>query len=211
MAGNHPNVFRKVLHRVEPGGKTLKVHLILVMAVLLTGVASTCMAKTFTQKTGPFTIQVTSDQNVSLDYVADPNQMDDYNVYDVSLDVGDKEISPWWIEIRDYGKLIDVDLMLAIASVYPSPPFDFFTSLEFPEVGGKPGVIGTIGKGGKNINGVKGLDIYPGFVAAYSPDGYGDHGTIIAIIYVNADEKNFEECKSVFENVVKDIRILKTG
>ena len=48
-------------------------------------------------------------------------------------------------------------------------------------------------------------------MAAYSPDGNGIHGTIIAIISCNTDQNNFEQDKAKFEAFVKDIRILRTG
>ena len=48
-------------------------------------------------------------------------------------------------------------------------------------------------------------------MAAYSPDGIGIHGTIIAIISFNTDQNNFEQDKAKFEAFVKDVRILKTG
>jgi hypothetical protein len=81
---------------------------------------------------------------------------------------------------------------------------EYYNSWKFPEVGGKPGIIGTIGHGVKE----NGYPI-PGFVAAYSPDGIGIHGTTIEIIGSSAGQKNFEKDKVKFEAFAKDIRILK--
>ena len=174
----------------------------LVILLILTSaiVSSCCVAETYTQKTGPFTIKVTSDQSVNFT-VNSPLPMDNCNPYDVNMDVGNKIYE---LEIQDYGKSINInsnDLMSAILSSN-SVSSEYYTSWEFPEVGGKPGIIGIIGQGGKYP--------IPGFVAAYSPDGIGIHGTTIAIIGLNADQKNFEQDKEKFEAFVKDIQILKT-
>ena len=185
----------------------MRIWLILVMA-MLGMIISTCTAITFTQKTGPFTIQVTSDEAVGLDYVADPYPMDNFNAYDVDLYVGNNHVKdstyPWEIEIQDYGRPINIDLQSSIIKYDPSWN-EFYTSWETPTVGGKPGIIGIIEKGGADKN------VFPGFVAAYSPDGYGNQGTIIVIIDAVANVKNFTEDKKMFENVVKDIRVFKTG
>jgi hypothetical protein len=182
----------------------LVILLILVSAIVL----SCCVAETYTQKTGPFTIKVTSDQSVNFT-VNSPLPIDNCNPYNINMDVGNNvNWRVYWLEIQDYGKSINIDandLMSAILSFNPVSS-EYYTSWEFPKVGGKPGIIGTIGQEGKE----KGYPI-PGFVAAYSPDGIGIHGTTIAIIGLNADQKNFEQDKAKFEAFVKDIRILKTG
>lgn len=186
----------------------MKIHLILVMAMLGV-ISSTCLAETYTQKAGPFTIQVTSDEAIELDYVTDPYPVDNFNAYDVDLYVGDNlGTNVWEIEIQNYGRPINIDDLEYSILKYNPPWNGFFTSWETPNVGGKPGLIGIIEKGGKNKNGI---NVNPGFVAAYSPDGYGDQGTTIAIIDATTNEKNFTEDKTKFENIVKNIRIFKTG
>lgn len=180
--------------------------LILVVLLLPIGaISSTCMAETYTQKTGPFTIQETSDQAVVLDNVVDPYPLDNFNAYDVDLHVGGH---PCEIEIQDYGQSINIDLTSSILKYNP-PWNEFFTSWETSEVGGKPGVIGIREKGGTNKNGITEPR---GFTAAYSPNGYGNQGTIVAIIDATSiNEKNFQIDKTEFENFVRDIQIIKTG
>ena len=177
----------------------------LYIATLLILASSTCMAETYTQKTGPFTVQETSDEAVVLDNVAAPYPVDNFNAYDVDLHIGD---NPCEIEIQDYGQSINIDLMSSILKYNPSWN-EFFTSWEMPDVGGKPGVIGIREKGGTNKNGITEPR---GFTAAYSPNGNGNQGTIIAIIDATSiNEKNFKDEKTKFENLVKDIRIFNTG
>jgi hypothetical protein len=182
---------------------------ILVLSILI--VLSCCIAETYTQKPGPFMIQVTSDEAVGLDYVADPYPMDNFNAYDVDLYVGNNHVKdstyPYGIEIQDYGRPINIDLLSSIIKYFPTWN-GFFTSWETPTVGGKPGIIGIIEKGGADKNG---MSVFPGFVAAYSPDGYDNQGSIIVIIDAVADVKNFTEDKAMFEDFVKNIKILKTG
>lgn len=160
------------------------------------------MAETYTQKTGPFTINVTSDESVS--FTINPSlPVDNCNPYDISVDVGNGAM--YRLEIQDYGKQININennLMSAILSL-STVPSEYYTSWKLLKVGGKPGVIGTIGQGGEN-----GYTI-PGFVAAYSPDGVGIHGTTIAIISFKAVNNNLEQDKAKFEAFVKGIQILK--
>jgi len=179
---------------------------IIILLILFSAIVLSCgMAETYTQKTGPFTIKVTSDESVNFT-VNPPLPVDNCNPYDVNMDVGNNVI--YRLEIQDYGKPIDIDenyLMSAILSFNPVSS-EYYNSWKLLEVGGKPGIIGTIGQEGEE----KGYTI-PGFVAAYSPDGIGSHGTTIAIICFNADQNNFDQDKAKFEAFVKDIRILKTG
>lgn len=178
----------------------LVIWLILASAI----VSSCCEAENHTQKTGPFTINVISDESVNFT-VNSPLPIDNCNPYNVNIDVGN---NLYWLEIEDYGKSINIDandLMSAILSFSPISS-EYYTSWEFPEVGGKSGILGTIGDEGKENS-------YPisGFVAAYSPDGNAIHGTTIAIMGFNANEKNFKQYKAKFKTFVKNIRILKTG
>lgn len=173
------------------------ISLILFSAIIL----NWGMAETYTQKTGPFTINVTSNESVS--FTVNPSlPVDNCNPYDINIDVGN---AIYRLEIQDYGKQININennLMSAILSYSPVPS-EYYTSWKFLKLGDKSGVIGTIGQGGEN-----GYTI-PGFVAAYSPDGAGIHGTTIAIISFKAVNNNFEQDKAKFEAFVKDIRILK--
>jgi hypothetical protein len=182
----------------------MKLAIIILLILFLAIVLNCATAETYTQKTGPFTINVTSDESVS--FTVNPSlPVDNCIPYDVSMDVGNNAI--YRLEIQDYGKQINInenDLMSAILSFDPVPS-EYYTSWKLLKVGSKPGVIGTIGQGGEN-----GYTI-PGFVAAYSPDGIGIHGTTIAIISFKASQNNFEQNKAKFEAFVKDIRILKTG
>ncbi len=178
----------------------LAILLILASAIIL----GCCMAETYSQKTGPFTIKVTSSESANFT-VNPPLPIDDCTPYNININVG-KDI--YWLEIEDYGKSINInpnDLMSAILDFSPVPS-EYYTSWDFPEVGGKSGVMGTIGEEGKEGG-------YPiaGFVAAYSPDGNALHGTTIAIMGLNADQKNFDRDKAKFKAFVKDIRILKTA
>jgi hypothetical protein len=179
----------------------MKLVILLILASAI--VSSYCVGETYTQKTGPFTIKVTSDQSVNFT-VNSPLPIDNCNPYNINMYVGN---NVYWLEIQDYGKSINIDandLMSAILSFNPVSS-EYYTSWECPEVGGKPGIMGTIGQEGKE----NGYPI-PGFVSAYSPDGIGIHGTTIAIIGFNANKKNFEQDKAEFEAFVKGIRIIKT-
>ena len=182
----------------------MKFALIVVTVLLIGTISSTCMAITFTQKTGPFTIQVTSDEAVGLDYVADPYPMDNFNAYDVDLYVGNNNVTDSWeIEIQDYGRPINIDLQSAIIKYDPSWN-ELHTSWESPTVGGKPGLIGIIAKGGADKNVF--LGPWPRILLTVMV-----MSTTLVIIDAVADVKNFTEDKTMFENVVKDIRVLKTG
>lgn len=122
--------------------------LILVAMLLMGAICSICMAETFIQKTGPFTVKVTSDESVDFTAVNNPAPMDNYNGYEVDMDVGN---STYWLEIQDYGKSIDIDandLMSAI-SIFNPVWSKYYTGWEYPEVGGKPGIMGIIGQGEK--------------------------------------------------------------
>jgi hypothetical protein len=179
---------------------------IIILLVLFSAIVLSCgMAETYTEKTGPFIINASSDEPMNFT-VNSALPLDDCNPYDVDMYVGSNV--KYRLEIQDYSKQINIvenDLMSAILS-FNSVSSEYYTSWELLKVGGKPGIIGTIGQGGEE-NG------YPvhGCVAAYSPDGIGIHGTIIAIISFNTAQNNFEQDKAKFEAFVKDIRILKTG
>lgn len=182
----------------------MRITLILVAVLLIGVISSPCMAEIYTQKTGPFTIQVTSEEAVEFIDIIDPYPVDNFNAYDVNFDVGDKH---WEIEIQDYGRSINIEsLMPSILNFFPTW-IGYYTSWETADVGGKPGLIGIRENGGTDKNGVK---IDRGFVAAYSPDGFGNQGTIIAIMDIIATADSFKEDKAKFESVVKDIRISKT-
>jgi hypothetical protein len=165
-------------------------------------ISTYCMAETYEQKIGPFTIQLTSDETVKfiasglLVPVANgiPVTNEKFTRYDAFAKIGGKD---YQIEIQDYDQLIDINLAASIMS-FPlkETPFD---SWETSEVGGKPGLI-AITKVGT-----------PSFFAAYSPDGVGNSGTVIVVIDTITDEKNFKGDKAIFENMVKAIRIFKTG
>jgi hypothetical protein len=178
---------------------------LVIWLILASAIASSCCeAENHTQKTGPFTINVISDESVNFT-VNSPLPIDNCNPYNVNIDVSNNS---YWLEIEDYGKSINIDandLMSAILSFSPVSS-EYYNSWEFPEVGGKPGIIGIIGQGGQE----NGCTI-PGFVAAYSPDGNAIRGTIIAIIGSNANLKNFEQDEAKFKAFVKGIRILKKG
>jgi hypothetical protein len=180
----------------------MKLVILLILASVI--VLSCCMAENYTQRTGPFTIKVTSYESVNFT-INSPLPADDCNPYNINIDVGN---NIYWLEIQDYGKSINIDandLMSAILSFGPVSS-EYYTSWEFPEVGGRPGIIGIIGQEGQENS-----YAIPGFVAAYSPDGAGIHGTTIAIIGSNANQKNFDQDKVKFEAFVKRIQILKTG
>lgn len=161
------------------------------------------IAETYTQKTGPFILKVTSDESVN--FAVNPSlPMDNCSPYDVDIQVGDSDI--YRLEIQDCGKPIDIDendLMSAILSFNPVSS-EYYTSWELLKVGGMPGILGTIGQG---VN----ENSYPihGFVAAYSPEGIGIRGTTIAIIGLSANQNNLEQSKAKFETFVRDIRISK--
>jgi hypothetical protein len=178
----------------------------IILLILFSAIVLICsMAETYTEKTGPFIINASSDEPVNFTvYPALP--VDNCNPYDVNMDVSGKVT--YRLEIQDYGKQINIvenNLMSAILS-FNSVSSEYYNSWKLLKVGGKPGIIGTIGQGGEE-NG------YPvhGCVAAYSPDGTGIHGTIIAIISFNTDKNNFDRDKARFEAFVKDIQILRTG
>lgn len=176
---------------------------IIILVILFSAIILNCVtAETYTQKTGPFTIKVTSNESVS--FTVNPSlPVDNCNPYGISIDTGNNAI--YRLEIQDYGKQININennLMSAILS-YSTVPSEYYTSWKLLKVGDKPGVIGTIGQGGEN-----GYTI-PGFVAAYSPDGVGIHGTTIAIISFKAVDNNFEQDKAKFEAFVKGIQVLK--
>jgi len=179
---------------------------IIILSLLFSAIGLSCsMAGTYTQRTGPFIINASSDEPVN--FTVNPAlPVDNCNPYDVDMEVGSNII--YRLEIQDYGKQINIDendLMSAILN-FNSVSSEYYTLWELLKVGGKPGIVGTIGQAG-NENG------YPiqGCVAAYSPDGIGIHGTIIAIIRFNTDQNDFELDKVKFEAFIKDIRILKTG
>ena len=183
----------------------MKLAIIIFLILFSAIVLSYSVAEIFTQKTGPFIINATSDEPVNFT-VNLPLPVDNCNPYDVNMDVGNNVI--YRLEIQDHSKPINIDendLMSAIIS-FNLVSSEYYTSLELLKVGGKTGILGTIGQG-REENG------YPihGCVAAYSPDGIGIHGTIIAIICFNTDQNNFEQDKAKFETFVKDIRILKSG
>jgi hypothetical protein len=177
----------------------------IILLILFSAIVLNCAtAETYTQKTGPFTINITSDESVDFT-INPPLPVDNCKPYDISVDVGNNAI--YRLEIQDYGKQINInenDLMSAILS-FNTVPSEYYTSWKLLKVGGKPGVMGTIGQGGES-----GYTI-PGFVAAYSPDGVGIHGTTIVIISFKANQNNFDQVKAKFDAFVKDIRILKTG
>lgn len=178
----------------------LDIILLILFSTIIQGYG---VAETYTQKTGPFILKVTSDESVN--FTVNPSlPIDDCNPYDIDIEVGNSDI--YRLEIQDYRKQIDTDenyLMSAILS-FNSVPSEYYTSWKLLKVGGMPGVLGTIGQ---SVN----ENSYPihGFVAAYSPDGIGIHGTTIAIIGLNANQNNFEQSRSKFEDFVKDIRISK--
>lgn len=175
---------------------------ILVLSILI--VLSCCMAETYTQKTGPFTIKVTSNESVDFTVIS-PMPITNFNAYDVNMNINKKIYE---LEIQDYGKPINVEFLMPAVMNFFIPWDDFYTSWEQSEVGSKPGIIGIIGTGGTTKTG---LPVYPGFVAAYSPDGIGTQGTTLALMDITTDQKNFDQDKAKFEDFVKNIRILKTG
>ncbi len=183
----------------------MKLAIVILMTLTSAIVLNCGIAEIYTQKTGPFTIKVTSDEFVN--FTVNPSlPVDNCNPYDVNIDVGNNVI--YRLEIQDYGKPINIDendLMSAILS-FNTVSSEYYTSWKLFKVGGKPGVIGTIGKGG-----VENGYTIPGFVAAYSPDGIGIRGTTIVIIDFKADQNNFGQDKAKFEAFAKDIRVLKTG
>jgi len=179
---------------------------IIILSLLFSAIGLSCsMAETYIQKTGPFIIKASSNEPVT--FTVNPAlPVDNCNPYDVSMDAGSNVI--YRLEIQDYAKPINIDendLMSAILN-FNSVSSEYYTSWELLKVGDKPGIIGTIGQGGEE----SGYPVY-GCVAAYSPDGIGIHGTIIAIISFNTGQNNFEQDKAKFEAFIKDIRILKTG
>jgi hypothetical protein len=181
----------------------MKLPIIILLVLFSPIFLSYSISETYTQKTGPFILKVTSDESVN--FTVNPSlPMDNCNPYDVDIEVGDSDI--YRLEIQEYGKPINTDendLMSAILSFNPVSS-EYYTSWELLKVGGMPGVLGTIGQG---VN----ENSYPihGFVAAYSPDGIGIHGATIAIIGLSANQNNFEQYKAKFEAFVKDIRISK--
>jgi hypothetical protein len=180
--------------------------MIYLLIVFLMVSLSCCMAETYTAKTGPFTIQVESNESVEFTPL-EPYPEDNFNVYDVDMRM---EYYPsrhiFDIEIHDYGHAIDVsDSTLMESIINYSPPWEeFYTSWDAIEAGSKPGFMGLIEKKGKTA---KGLSVDPMCLAAFSPDGFGNRGSVIAIIALNAKEETFKEDKEVFEDLLKDIRI----
>jgi hypothetical protein len=181
----------------------MKLPIIILLVLFSPIFLSYSISETYTQKTGPFILKVTSDESVN--FTVNPSlPMDNCNPYDVDIEVGDSDI--YRLEIQEYGKPINTDendLMSAILSFNPVSS-EYYNSWELLKVGGMPGVLGTIGQG---VN----ENSYPihGFVAAYSPDGIGIHGATIAIIGLSANQNNFEQYKAKFEAFVNDIRISK--
>lgn len=175
----------------------MKLLCLVTILLMLTGVGLT---ETYTAKTGPFTIEITSNESIDIDYIAEPMPIDNFNAYDATVSINDRAYE---IEIQDYGQMTNIDLMRSITSYSPSWS-DYYTSWDTPEIGGKPGLLGVIEKGDKSKY------VPPCFVAAYSPDGFGNKGTVIAIIDVSADEKeNFNEQLKNFENLIENMRIIR--
>jgi hypothetical protein len=174
------------------------------LAALLFSSLNICIAETYTTKTGPFSIQVQSDEDVYLT-PAGPYQYDDFNIYDMRMEIGRYIFD---IEIHDYGHATDItDLPLVDAvDEYWGPASEFITPWRMLEVGGKPGITASIEK--KAVSD-RGLTIDPAYIAAYSPDGFGNRGSVIAIIVCNAEEETFKENKPKFENIVKNLRIIR--
>lgn len=67
MSRNHPNIFHKGLHRLEPRGKMLKIQLILVMAVLLIGAAYASHASEKTYSNHNISFQIPENWSLTKD------------------------------------------------------------------------------------------------------------------------------------------------
>jgi hypothetical protein len=115
------------------------------------------------------------------------------------MDVGN---SKYKIEIQDYGKAIDINLTKALTVFYKR--WFVPTSWDVLDAGGNLGVIAIRNTKGENDNGVS---LFPGFEAAYSPDGIGNRGTMIALINASAKGNDFKEDERKFRDLVKNLRI----
>lgn len=181
-----------------------KQFMFLLAAFLVVSIISGCLAETYTYKTGSFKIQVESNESVEFESLSPPVAEDNYNAYEVTIYIGGSgSLYPAGLEIQDYGRTTKIDLMNALLA-YCSGWF-VPTSTESLEIGGKPGTMFIRDKVGETETGAK-MGI--GFVAAYSPDGYGDLGSIIAVIDRNSGkEKTFKDDEDQFKYLVKNLRI----
>jgi len=156
-----------------------KFILALVLCLLLVGVV---VAKTETVDLGPFTAKFDmGDEAGEHQFIIYPPMQDrDHNTYSFRIDSGGKG---WYIYvyIDDYGKLVDIS-----ASRLMDDEIELcrgqevrFDWRQFAAVGGRPAVLAKeIYDNGKSFS----------YYAAYSPDGVGYTGSVIASIYSKCPE-----------------------
>ena len=144
--------------------------------------AATASAQMKTIDTGPFTLEVDTsglgDVNVSI---GDPGQMADYTEYWIRMG-GDQPLNMY---IDDYGNQTDVSQERLMKEAQTGFETDKFDWIPINSIGGKQGVLA-------NITLSDGSGIW--YSAAYSPDGVGSRGSIIATIssgYSEEVTKNF--------------------
>lgn len=167
---------------------------VFVMAAVLVTSLNCCMAGTYTTNIEKFNIQVTSDEAVDFYDQFTPVMYPDFTAYLVQMWVGNDLFETI---IEDYGYSINVSekaLVRAIQVIYPLEN-ENKKSWAYTDVGGQKGFIADVQVAAS----------IPQFEGVYSPDAYGNQGTIIVTITAyTADKKKVED-------VLKTLKIYRSN